>query len=491
MAEFMREFGLILFVYTIGMQVGPGFFASLRHRGAALNALAALVVLLGTLLAVLAHVVVGIDVGAVAGMLAGATTNTPSLGAAQEALRSAVGTEAAATPGLAYAVAYPFGVVGIILGMLVLRVMLGLRVDKAEQDFLAEEEQQRPPLATLTLRVTNPNVQGVNLRDLPGLRGSGVVVSRIKRGGVVSVARPEDPLQPGDVVLAVGPSSGLEALRIVVGEACPEDLRSTSEEVSVRRIIVTRREAIGRSLDDLGVAPQNNVRFTRLTRAEVDLPDPMRLRLHAGDTLTVVGSEKDLDAVSSALGNSMKDLNHPQVIPIFVGIALGILLGSLPVLVPGIPSPVKLGLAGGPLVVAILLSHQGRLGPLVWYLPSNANFLLREIGIVMFLAVVGLKSGDRFVETLAAGNGFLWMACGAVITLLPLLVVGLIGLAIFKTNYLTLTGVLAGSMTDPPALAFANATTSTAAPALAYSTVYPLTMLLRVVAVQLLVLLLA
>lgn len=217
----------------------------------------------------------------------------------------------------------------------------------------------------------------------------------------------------------------------------------------------------------------------------------MRLRLHAGDTLTVVGSEKDLDAVSSALGNSMKDLNHPQVIPIFVGIALGILLGSLPVLVPGIPSPVKLGLAGGPLVVAILLSHQGRLGPLVWYLPSNANFLLREIGIVMFLAVVGLKSGDRFVETLAAGNGFLWMACGAVITLLPLLVVGLIGLAIFKTNYLTLTGVLAGSMTDPPALAFANATTSTAAPALAYSTVYPLTMLLRVVAVQLLVLLLA
>jgi putative transport protein len=259
----------------------------------------------------------------------------------------------------------------------------------------------------------------------------------------------------------------------------------------VRRLIVTRKEAIGRTLADLGLGPLNNVRFTRLSRTEVDLPDPVNRRLQAGDTLTVVGEEPDLDKVAKILGDSMKDLNHPQIIPVFVGIALGVLAGSIPFFLPGIPAPVKLGLAGGPLVLAILLSYIGRIGPLVWYMPMNANFLLREIGIVMFLAVVGLKSGGHFLETLLAGDGFLWMATGAGITLLPLLIAGVVATALLRLNYLTTVGVLAGSMTDPPALAFANSLTATAAPSVSYASVYPLTMLLRVVCAQLLVLVFA
>lgn len=492
MAEFIREFGLILFVYTIGMQVGPGFFSSLRRQGAPLNGLAAGIVLLGALLAVAAHKLAGVDVAAMAGLFSGATTNTPSLGAAQEALKTVEGfsPEMAAQPGLAYAIAYPFGVVGIILAMLLLRGLLGIQVDRAEESFRKAREQENPGIVRKNLRVTNPNLDGLRLSQVPSLQGTGVVVSRIRTASGVSVARGDSVLRVGDTVLAVGPARAVDAFRIVVGEPSEDDLTASTGDVQVRRIVVTHKNAIGRSLDSLNLADRYAVRFTRLSRAEVDLPDPTSLRLQAGDTLTVVGSDSDLDAVARELGNSMKDLNHPQVIPLFVGILMGIVLGSLPVYIPGMPAAVKLGLAGGPLVVAILLSYIGRVGPLVWYMPMNANFLLREIGIVMFLSVVGLKSGGRFMETLVAGDGLLWLVWGAAITLIPLLIMGIVALKLMKTNYLTAIGVLAGSMTDPPALAFANSVTSTAAPAISYATVYPLTMLLRVVAAQVLVLVL-
>lgn len=490
-ASFVREFGLILFVYTIGIQVGPGFFSSLRQRGVVLNGLAASVVLLGAGVAAAGHFLAGLDAGAVAGIFAGATTNTPSLGAAQEALSAAGLATTATQPALAYAVCYPFGILGILLSMVALRVAGRRQIEEEERKFLAEQERTTPPIGTLTLEVTNQNVAGRSLEELPGMAGSGVVISRLRRGTEVRVPRQGEPLQPGDVVLAVGTATALDALRIILGNPVNEDLRAASAAVSVRRIVVTRREAIGKTLQDLGIEPRHQVAFTRLTRADVELPAPTRLRLHAGDILTAVGEEEDLDRAAKELGDSMQDLNLPRVIPIFVGIAAGLLLGSIPIPLPGVPSPVKLGLAGGPLIAAILLSHAGRIGPLVWHLPLNANYLLREIGIVLFLAVVGLNGGGHFLEAVTSGRGLVWLLMGLGVTILPLMVVGLVAQFVLRQNYLTVMGLLAGSTTDPPALAYANSMTKTAAPALAYSTVYPLTMLLRVMSAQVLVLLLS
>jgi putative transport protein len=491
-AAFAREFGLILFVYTIGMQVGPGFMGSLKKEGAPLNMLAAGVVLMGAVLAWAAHRFAGVDAAAVAGLFSGATTNTPSLGAAQEALAGLPGVTSAAArqPGLAYAVAYPFGVVGIIVAMMVLRVAFRLRVGDAEAAFLAERSKRNPGMSSLNLRVTNPNIEGLELSGVPAATGTGIVVSRVSHGGVVGVANDRTILHIGDIVLAVGTREKLRALQVVLGEPSEVDLSVGGGPVEVRRVMVTRKSAIGRTLADLGFEAMHGVRFTRLARSEVELPDPLGRRLQGGDAVTVVGEKSSLDAVAKALGNSLRHFDHPHVIPFFAGIALGIFVGSIPVFFPGMPAPVRLGLAGGPLLAAILLSSLGRVGPMVWFMPSNANYLLREIGIVLFLSVVGLKSGGRFVETLVAGEGVLWLACGAVITLVPLLVVGAIAVGVLRINYLSAVGVLAGSMTDPPALAFANSLTSTAAPALSYAAVYPLTMVLRVLAAQVLVLLL-
>jgi len=489
-AEFAREFGLILFVYTIGMQVGPGFFASLRQQGAPLNVLAGSIVIFGALIALAINKIGGVDIAAAVGLFSGATTNTPSLGAAQEAIKSLASftPEMAAIPGLAYAVAYPFGIVGIILSMLFIRGIFRIKVADEEASFARRHARTHPPLTAENLLITNPNLDGLELSQVPGMATTKVVISRIMHQGSIGVANDNTILHTGDTILAVGPQSEVDTLRIVAGQGSEHDLRANEGEVAVRRIIVTKKSMIGKSIADLGLAELYNVRFTRMSRAEVDLPNPLNLRLQAGDTLTVVGMEEDLNKVSKALGNSMKDLNHPQIVPVFVGIFLGIVLGSIPVAFPGIPAPVKLGLAGGPLVIAIILSYIGRIGPLVWYMPMNANFLLRELGIVLFLACVGLKSGGKFMETLLAGDGLYWMACGAIITVVPLMLAAIFARVFMKLNYLTIIGVLAGSMTDPPALAFANSVTKTAAPAVSYATVYPLTMLLRVIAAQVLVL---
>ncbi|MCE9614013.1 MAG: putative transporter [Lentisphaerae bacterium] len=488
--EFAREFGLILFVYTIGMQVGPGFFGSLRRQGAPLNALAAAIVFIGAGITLLIHHYAHVPMAAAVGILTGATTNTPSLGAAQQALKSlpTFTEDLARLPGLGYAVTYPFGIIGIILAMLIIRFVFRIRVHQEEESFQRLHARHHAPLAAQNLRVTNPNLRGLRLDSIPGLRDSGVVISRVEHDGTVRVGLDDTLLQPGDTVLAVGPPAGIEQLRIVMGELSPLDLRALSGRVQVRRFVVTNKHAVGKSIEDLDLEEIYGVRFTRVSRADVDLPNPGGIRLQAGDSVTAVGEEDALAKVEKTLGNSLKDLNEPNVIPVFVGIALGIVVGSIPLVFPGIPAPLKLGLAGGPLVVAILLSYIGRVGPLVWHMQPHTNFLLRELGIVLFLACVGLKAGGQFVHTLLAGDGLWWMAAGAVITLVPLLVVGLIGRIVLRTNYLTLCGVLAGSMTDPPALAFANSVTTSEAPAVSYATVYPLTMLLRVVCAQILVL---
>ena len=489
--EFVREFGLIIFVYTLGLQIGPGFFGSLRARGLTLNAFAAAIVLLGAGITVIWVASGRLGLPAGVGLLSGATTNTPSLAAAQEAFKQLGATEdLAVIQGLAYAVAYPFGIIGIILTMVIVRVLF--RINVKTEVAAAERAQQpvQPKPATRNFEVRNANLVGRALGKVPSLASSGVVVSRFSRGGVVEVARPETRLQLGDILHAVGPEEGLDELRVVVGAEAGVDLKVVPGAVTNRRLIVTHSAVFGKELAELEFFLQHNVVVTRVTRGGIEFTPQAGLRLQFGDVLMVVGERPQIDLVAATVGNSNKALNSPQPIPFFLGIALGVIAGSFPLAVPGLPAAVKLGLAGGPLVVAILLSRVANTGPLVWYLPTNANLMLREVGITLFLAAVGLKSGEKFVEVLLGGNGLHWFLCGAVVTIVPLLIVGLLARAWKKLNYSELCGLLAGSMTDPPALAFAQQTTGSDAPAVAYATVYPLVMLLRVFSAQLIVFLL-
>jgi putative transport protein len=495
--EFVREFGLVLFVFTIGMQVGPGFFSSLKRHGLALNLLAVAVVVAGTALAVLVHVGGGVPLGATVGILAGATTNTPSLAAGTQALVELAGADAAQAahvrvePGLGYAVAYPFGVLGVIGAMLALRAAFRIRVDDERTELDRSMEGAPPPLGRRSLEVTNPNLAGLALERVPNLAGSGIAVSRVYRGGALEVARPDTRLELGDVLLAVGTPAALDDLRVVVGRESAVDLAALPGPLTSRRLIVTRAAASGWTLADVDAPRRFGVQITRIGRAEMELPAQPGLELQYGDSVLAVGEPADIARLAAELGDSPRDLNYPHLVPLFLGIGLGVLAGIWPFTLPGTPVPLRLGLAGGPLLVALVLSRLGRLGPLVWYMPTSANYMLREVGLVLFLAAVGLRAGDRFVETLVHGPGLAWMGWGAAITLVPALGMAAAARALLRTNYLVLCGVLAGSMTDPPALSFATGLNRSEAPALAYVTVYPLTIILRVVAAQVLVIALA
>jgi putative transport protein len=491
--NFARDFGLILFVYAIGVQVGPGFLASLRKEGLPLNLMAAAVVVLGAVLTVCVWRF-GMDSGAggkdhgdlpvAVGLLAGGTTNTPSLGAAQQVLRERVGEEAARLPGIGYAVAYPFGILGILLTMLAMRFIF--RIDlQAEASALALfQERNTQRLATMNLEVHNTNLAGLPLRQIPTLADSGIVISRVMQRGHIHVAQASMELAVGDVLLAVGPPQRLEELKLIVGRESSTDLKSVPSQITTRRLIVTRSDALGKTVQELHLRERYGVTVTRVNRAEIDIAPTSNVHLQFGDTLTVVGEAPAIEQAAAEVGNSLKRLGQPQVIPVFVGIVLGVLVGSMPIPLPGVPVPVKLGLAGGPLIVAIILSRLGHIGPIVWHMPPSANFILREVGIALFLSVVGLHNGEQFFNTFAQGKGFLWLGYGALITVVPLALVALVARLWLKMNYLTLCGLLAGSMTDPPALSFAGTLTGSDAPSISYATVYPLVMLLRVIAAQ-------
>jgi putative transport protein len=490
--EFAREFGLILFVYAVGTQVGPGFFSSLRRDGLPLNLLAGLVVLLGVAITVALNRWGGVEAGAAAGIFSGATTNTPSLGAAQQALQDLPGfrPEDAALPGLGYAVAYPFGVVGIIVVMLVTKAVFRIDPRKETREFLRRSGAEQEPLATMNIEVRNANLDGVLLGQVPSLAESGVAVSRLRHAGRLDVAHPDTPLAIGDVLLAVGPQDKLEQLRIVVGRVSDVDLRDVPSALMARRVVVTAKSLLGKSVQEIDFQRRFGVAVTRVSRSEVEFTAVSSLRLAFGDRLLLVGPEEALAHAATELGDSPQQLNLPKLIPVFVGIALGVLIGAWPFYLHGVPAPVRLGVAGGPLVMAILLSRVGRIGPLVWYMPTSANLMLREIGITLFLSCVGLKAGGRFVESLVQGNGLYWMACGVAVTAVPLFAAAAVGRLFLKLDFTSLCGVLAGSMTDPPALAYANTLTGSDAPSITYSTVYPLSMILRVLFAQVMVLML-
>lgn len=486
---FVREFGLILFVYTIGLQVGPGFFTALKKNGLRLNVLAALIVLGGVVITVVLQKTGLVPTAAAVGLFSGATTNTPSLGAAQEALRVIPGISPGALklPGLAYAMAYPFGILGIILAMLTIRTLFRIKPDE-EAELFQKLQPARPSLSSVDIMVENENLDGAAVKDIPILKDKDIVISRVMHGENVEVPQRDTKLFLGDIIHAVGPKAKLRELVVVVGSLSPIDLRAdVRSDVVTRNVIVTKSAMVGRTIQEVCLSTFKNITVTRVNRAGVELVANPDLTLELADSLLVVGEEVTLKKLAVALGDSSKDLDIPFLAPVFVGIALGVILGKLPIQLPGMPAAIKLGLAGGPLLVAICLSRIGHFGPLIWYMPRSANFMLRELGIALFLACVGLRSGDEFIQTLTAGPGLAWMGWAALITLVPLLAVAVIARLWLKINYLSICGLLAGSMTDPPALAFANAQSKSNATSLAYATVYPLVMILRVVAAQLLV----
>lgn len=491
--EFVREFGLILFVYTIGLQLGPGIFASLRAQGARLLPLCALAVLVATLLAAGAVKLFNLDPAAVLGVLAGATTNTPSLGAAQQTLKSVPEVPVAhrGLPALGYALAYPFGIAGALASLVLLRALFRIEPESERAVFEAHQREGIEPLERRNLAVATPGAVGRRLDQLPSRSETGVVISRVLHAGEseVRAATRATMLGAGDVILAVGTRAALDRFQPLVGPASPLDLMRMPAEVAYTRVVVTQREVLGRTLRELGMDLLHGVNVTRVSRGGVELTAVPDLRLEFGDSLQVVGEPAGLERAALALGNSVRALNETQFVPFFAGLAAGVLLGLLPIPVPGLPVPVRLGMAGGPLLAALALGRLGRIGPLVCHMPLNANHAFRELGLTLFLACVGLRAGETFFATVFSAAGLQLLPLALALAMLPSLMLGILGRAWSKLDFVTLSGVLAGGVTNPPALAFAGSLCKSEGPALAYATVFPFVLLLRVLAMQLLALL--
>ncbi|MGK0766454.1 putative transporter [Klebsiella pneumoniae] len=485
MLHFIQEFGLILFVYTIGIQVGPGFFASLRVSGLRLNLFAILIVILGGLVTAVLHKLFNIPLPVVLGIFSGAVTNTPALGAGQQILRDlGVPFEVVDQMGMSYAMAYPFGICGILLTMWLVRLFFRINIEKEAQRFEESSGNGHAHLHTINVRVENPNLNQMAIQDVPMLNSDNIVCSRLKRGELLMVPAPGTLIQAGDLLHLVGRPEDLHNAQLVIGQEVATSLSTRGTDLKVERVVVTNEKVLGKKIRDLHVKQRYDVVISRLNRAGVELVASSSASLQFGDILNLVGRPEAIDAVAAELGNAQQKLQQVQMLPVFIGIGLGVLLGSIPLFIPGFPAALKLGLAGGPLIMALIL---GRIGKLYWFMPPSANLALRELGIVLFLAVVGLKSGGDFVATLTQGDGLSWIAYGIFITAIPLLTVGILARMLAKMNYLTLCGMLAGSMTDPPALAFANNLHATSgAAALSYATVYPLVMFLRIITPQLL-----
>ncbi len=491
--EFIRDFGLILFVYAVGVQVGPGFVASLRKQGLRLNALAATIVLLGAILSVgMGLIIPSLGISGAAGLFAGATTNAPAFGSAGEALKTVHGTDAiaiiATSTAPAFAITYPFGLFGVILAMVLLRAIFRVNPQREADEIERQQRGDRVTPATMNIDLVNPNMEGLTVKGLEELHGTGVVISRVLHGVVVSVARPDLMLHTRDVIFAVGEPKALEALRLIAGQQISADLRILGSHITSRQILVTHPQVLGKTLNELSFADRLGVTITRFIRGELQFTAVSDIRLQFGDRVLAVGEDEALDEAAKTLGNSMRELNLPRLLPIFVGLALGVTLGMLPLRVPGLPVPLKLGLAAGPMVVAILLARLGRVRSLIWYMPFSAAALLRELGIVLFLIGVGLLAGEGFFATLWSTTGLYLLGLGAIVTFVPLIAVGLFARIFLKSNFLQLCGLLAGSLTSP-SLAFVHTITDSEAPAVAFATVYPLTMILRVLVAQLIVLL--
>lgn len=495
--HFIQEFGLILFVFCIGLQVGPSFFSSFKKGGMILNMLAVGIVILNIGVALgLFFILDGrVELPMIIGTLYGAVTNTPGLGAAQEALNqlSYTGPEIS----LGYACAYPLGVIGIIGSTILLRHIFKINLEKEEQALLNENQSSQERPERITIKITNKAVVGKKIKDLGSLIGYAFVCSRIMRDENSIIPEGNTEIQADDYLLIVCTAEKEEAVVALLGEKIKDFVwteniqKQTDNELELHKILITKSSINGKSLGDLQIRTLHGVNVTRVARSGVDLLADPKLKLQVGDSLTVVGTLPNIKKVEGLLGNSLKRLDHPNIITIFIGIFVGILFGSLPFQIPGIPMPIKLGLAGGPLVIAILIGRFGHHFKLVTYTTQSANLMLREVGIALFLASVGLKAGENFINTVVQGDGILYVGIGFLITVIPILVIAMVGRFYFKINYFTLMGLIAGSNTDPPALAYANSVGTGDAPSVGYSTVYPLTMFLRILTGQLILVLMA
>lgn len=492
--HFAKEFGLLLFVFTMGIELGPGIIQLLRRQGLRLNAVAAAIIGLGLLSILCIALAIKLTGPASAGLFCGATTNTPALAAAEQAIASSALNEA--EPNITnydltatYAVAYPGGVLGIIVSMLLLRRLFRIDIRHEAMVLDQQETQEYERVERRCVLVDNRHVEGMAFGSLAGVEEAGIRVSRILKSDsqVVVAASERTVLQVGDIIQIVGTRRGLDRFTPMIGQLSDVDLMLRTGNVTVKRVYVTRAKVLNRTLRELALDQLFNTTITRIERAGVEMVARGSSQLHFGDVLHVVGDAQSVEQTAATLGNSAKSLQQTPFIPLFLGVAIGIVLGTIAFPIPGLSTPVKLGMAGGPLLAGIVLSLIGSVGRLVWYIPTPANQALRQLGMILFLACAGLGAGERFFELALSWKGAIWIGAGLVVTLAPLLIVGIVARAWFKQNYCTLCGVIAGSMTDPPALSFASSYTNSEACAKAYAAVYPLTMVLRIIAAQLIV----
>lgn len=527
--EFAREFGLVLFVYSVGLHVGPGILEALKSDGLKLNIFAIGVVCFG--LMITAGIVLSGKVAApiAVGIFSGATTNTPSLAASTQALTDKANTEffdievaaqaaiqsspktaagyqdvnaldaserkellmlAARLPSVGYAVAYPFGVIGTILSMLIIRAWFRVNVEEEKARIESLQNSPKTFVSVANIRLTNSNLFGKTISQIPALSALSIVITRVLHNNNLSIASPQTVLHQDDVFTAVGHKDQLEQLQMIVGERSELDLREVPTDIALKRVVVTNKQAVGCTIGSISVLAELGVHATRIFRAGVEITATPNMVIHYADSILLLGMPESLKEAANFFGDIPRKLDHPDIIVLFLGIVLGVIVGSYPIAIPGVPVPVKLGMAGGPLLVAILLSRMRKIGPMVSYMPQSAKVILRELGILLFLSAVGLKCGDTFFPTLLEGDGLKWMLLGAIITMLPLLLMGYFGRKFLGIDYLTMSGVIAGSMTDPPALAFAQNSLNSDETVIGYAAVYPLTMIMRIVGAQLLALVL-
>jgi Predicted permease len=490
--HFIRDFGLILFVYSIGVSIGPRFFSTFKKDGLLLNVLALGVIFSSSLIAYLIYYITDLSPAVIVGILCGAVTNTPSLGAVQQFMVEQGGEMAAmeSQTGMSYALAYPFGIIGVILTMLLIRLLFRINTKSEVNDYTESLGSNDTKLQSVEITVINPNLFGKDIHFVKHFINKELAISRIIRNGESIIAIDEETVQQGDIICGVSTQNTIEKIQFKIGTV---EIMKNRDDISgplgIINILLTNQKLAGKTIEQIGIYRRYPANVTRIFRSGMKILPTMETTLELGDTVKVVGKKEVLNDIKKELGNSVNELAKPNIISIFLGIFTGIILGSIPISIPGVPVPVKLGLAGGPLLVAILLGYKGRIGKLNFYMTPGANLFMREIGIILFLSCIGLLSGEKFVDTFLNG-GWQWTLYGSVITFIPLVVVASIA-RILKVNYLKICGCLAGATTCPPALEFANSIAPAQAQAAAYASVYPLTMFLRIIIAQLFILMLA
>ena len=489
--QFVKEFGLILFVFSVGLQVGPGFFSSFKKGGVTLNVLAAIIVLLACVVAYIIHLVTGLNMVTMVGVLFGAVTNTPGLGAAQQTYADSMGSVDSSIA-MGYAMAYPLGVVFITLSIVAIKFLFGMKIERENEQARAEEADGAKSATKISVVVKNAGLTGKTIEQMHDLMDKDYVVSRLCRtNGQIEIPTGKTKLEMGDKLLIITDELNKDSIVTYIGgliEMDSKEWRELDQQFVSRKIVITKEHVSGKTLGQLKVRELYGVNVTRVIRAGVDLVAAGDLQLQFGDRVNVVGSDENIESLAKVLGNSAKDLRHPNLMGIFLGIAVGVIFGSIPFAIPGMPQAVKLGLAGGPLIIAILISSFGHKFKVVTYTTQSANMMLREVGISLFLAAVGLSAGEGFIDTIVNGGGYLWVIYGVIITVVPLLIGATIGRFVWKLNYYTLMGVMAASCTNPSALAYSNSVSPNNRQAISYATVYPLCMFLRVLTAQIMML---